>query len=47
MLLRAKWTAFGIAERSYKLEWWMNNIRAGLFPKELDKSYIDKDESFE
>ena len=43
---RAKRTAFGIAERSNKLERWKNHKRAGLFPKELEKPYIDKEESF-
>ena len=42
---RKKRTAFGSAERSNRRQLWKNHKRAGLFPKELDKPYIDKEES--
>ena len=42
---KAKRTSFGFSEQKIKKERWKNHKRAGLFPKELEKSYIDKEES--
>ena len=36
---------FGFTERNNRRQLWKNHKRAGLFPKELDKPYIDKEES--
>ena len=43
---KAKRTAFCFSERNNRKERWINHKRAGLFPKEMDKPYIDKEESY-
>ena len=43
---RSKRVAYGFEDRNMKKERWKNHKRAGLFPQELEKPYIDKEESF-
>ena len=45
-LARGKRIAYNFTQRNDKKERWINHKRAGLFPKEIDKPYIDKEESF-
>ena len=42
---RSKWLNFSFQEKNQRKDRWLKHKRAGKFPEELDKPYIDKEAS--